>query len=545
LFEDNLLTEQLYRTYEGNLVTTNQLLPPGSANLNGQEIHYYLNVLWRRKSLILLTTIGFFSCVAVIAHNLPNVYRSETVILVDAQQVPSTYVQTTVSTSIQDRLASIGQQVMSPTRLRKMIDKLNLFPELRGKVNDEELIQRMQKATTVDVGGRLSSFKIAYQGENPKQVSEIANELATTFITENLKSREQQFVGTAEFLDAELVETQNKLEAREKQLQSIKSTYVMDLPESKQFHLEALNNLRTQVAASQDRVSRAQQDKMMLQSMSAPPMTVDLDTGGGGASAHSLPLQSQIQKLEAHLSELQTRYGPNFPDVRKSLAELDRLKKKAAAEEAQAPPPPQVESIVLPPKRRNPVLEGQLQKLNQEIEDQTKLQASLQQQIDFHVSKLERVPIFEQQIAGLMRDYDSLRTHYQSLQDKKLSAQMASELEARQKGERFIILDTAPVPDRPFGPNRLLISLASLIAGLAVGIGLAVGLEMLDQTVRSEHEAAHLLGLPVLAGIPQIYTKAEMRSRGMRFFLAALLAAPLSSGLGLLVSVLMKKLGLL
>jgi len=395
------------------------------------------------------------------------------------------------------------------------------------------------------VGGRLSSFKIAYQGENPKQVSEIANELATTFITENLKSREQQFVGTAEFLDAELVETQNKLEAREKQLQSIKSTYVMDLPESKQFHLEALNNLRTQVAASQDRVSRAQQDKMMLQSMSAPPMTVDLDTGGGGASAHSLPLQSQIQKLEAHLSELQTRYGPNFPDVRKSLAELDRLKKKAAAEEAQAPPPPQVESIVLPPKRRNPVLEGQLQKLNQEIEDQTKLQASLQQQIDFHVSKLERVPIFEQQIAGLMRDYDSLRTHYQSLQDKKLSAQMASELEARQKGERFIILDTAPVPDRPFGPNRLLISLASLIAGLAVGIGLAVGLEMLDQTVRSEHEAAHLLGLPVLAGIPQIYTKAEMRSRGMRFFLAALLAAPLSSGLGLLVSVLMKKLGLL
>jgi len=283
----------------------------------------------------------------------------------------------------------------------------------------------------------------------------------------------------------------------------------------------------------------------MLQSMSAPPMTVDLDTGAGGASAHSSPLQSQIQKLEAHLAELQMRYGPSFPDVRKSQAELDRLKKKAAAEEAQAPPPPQVESIVVPPKRKNPVLEGQLQKMNQEIEDQSKLQASLQQQIDFHVSKLERVPIFEQQIASLMRDYDSLRAHYQSLQDKKLSAQMASSLEARQKGERFIILDTAPVPDRPYGPNRLLISLAGLIAGLVAGIGLAIGLEMLDQTVRSEQEAAHLLGLPVLAGIPQIYTQAQMRSRGVRFALAALLAAPLAAGLGLLVSVLGNKLGLL
>jgi succinoglycan biosynthesis transport protein ExoP len=525
-------------------VTTNQPLPAGSSDWSGQDFHRYLDILRRRKSLIILMAIGFFCCVAVIARRLPNVYRSETVILVDAQQVPSTYVQTTVSTSIQDRLATIGQQVMSPTRLQKMIDKLGLFPELRGKVSDEQLIQKIQKSTTVEVGGRLSSFKIAYQGENPEQASEIANELATTFITENLKSREQQFVGTAEFLDAELVETQSKLEAREKQLQAIKSTYIMDLPESKQFHLEALNNLRTQLAASQDRVSRAQQDKMMLQSMSAPPPTVDLDAGMGGATAHSSPLQSQIQKLETHLAELQTRYGPNFPDVRKSQAELDRLKKKAAAEEAAAPPPPQVETPVLPPTRKNPVLEGQLQKLNQEVEDQTKLQASLQQQIDFHVSKLERVPIFEQQIASLMRDYDSLRAHYQSLQDKKLSAQMATELEARQKGERFIILDPAPVPTRPFGPNRLLITFAGLIAGLCAGIGLAVGLEMLDQTVRSEHEAAHLLGLPVLAGIPQIYTVAQTRSRGIRFVLAVLLAAPLSSGLGVCVSVLLRKWGL-
>jgi uncharacterized protein involved in exopolysaccharide biosynthesis len=244
------------------------------------------------------------------------------------------------------------------------------------------------------------------------------------------------------------------------------------------------------------------------------------------------------------LAELQTRYGPNFPDVRKSQAELDRLKKKAAAEEAQAPPPPQVETMVLPPSRKNPVLEGQLQKLNQEIDDQTKIEASLQQQIDFHISKLERVPIFEQQIASLMRDYDSLRVHYQSLQDKKLAAQMASELEARQKGERFIILDPAPIPDRPFGPNRLLISLAGLIAGLCTGVGLAIGLEMLDQTVRSEHEAAHLLGVPVLAGIPQIYTIAQKRSRGMKFVLVALLAAPVSSALGVLLSILMQRLGL-
>jgi polysaccharide chain length determinant protein (PEP-CTERM system associated) len=526
-------------------VTTDQALVSGSRDQGALEIRQYLEILRRRKAIVLLTAIGVFFCTAVIARRLPNVYRSETVILVDAQQVPSNYVQSTVSTSIQDRLATIQQQVMSPTRLKKMIDKLHLFPELRGKVSDEVLIQKVQKSTTVDVGGRYSSFRVAYHGENPRQASEIANELAATFIAENLKAREQQFVGTAEFLDHELQETKAQLETREQQLQSIKRNYVMDLPESKQFHLEALNTLRTQLAASQDRVSRAQQDKAMLQSMSAASPTVDLDSGIPGATGGSSPLQKQIQKLEAHLSELQTRYGPNFPDVRKSQAELDRLRKKAAAEGAQELPQPQVATVVLPPSKKNPVLAAQLQKLNQEIDEQTKLQASLQQQIDFHVSKLERVPIFEQQIAGLMRDYDSLRAHYQNLQDKKLSAQMATELEARQKGERFVILDPAPVPVLPFGPNRILISLGGLIAGLFAGIGLAVTFEMLDQSVRSEYEAAHLLGIPVLAGIPQIYTKAQMRSRKLRFALAAVATAYSSSGLGLLIFFAARKMGLL
>jgi polysaccharide chain length determinant protein (PEP-CTERM system associated) len=422
-----------------------------------------------------------------------------------------------------------------------MIDKLNLFPELRGKTTDEALIQKIQKSTSVEVGGRFSSFKIAYQGENPNQASEIANELAATFISENLKVRQQQFVGTAEFLDNELQDTKSKLEVREQQLQSFKANYVMDLPESKQFHMEALNNLRFQLQASQDRLRRAQQDKMMLQSMmSTNAPTVDLDAGAGGSTTAS-PLQTQIQKLDSHLAELRVRYGPNFPDVRKAQADLDRLKK---TEKAQAPALASVETVQPSAGKRNPVIEAQIQKLNQEIDEQTKVQGPLQQQIDFHVSKLERVPVFEQQIAGLMRDYDSLRAHYQNMLDKKLSAQMASELEARQQGEKFIILDPAPVPSQPFGPNRVLISVAGLVFGLFGGLGLAVALEMMDRSVRSEHEAMHLLGVPVLAGVPQVYTKGQLRSRKIWFTLAAIFTVSFALGLGMLISVITRKLGL-
>jgi len=241
---------------------------------------------------------------------------------------------------------------------------------------------------------------------------------------------------------------------------------------------------------------------------------------------------------------LRTRYGANYPDVRKVQADLDRLKKKEAAEQVQAPTPLQTEPVATSSTKRNPVIEAQLAKLDQEINEQIKLQGPIQQQIEFHLSKLEREPIFEQQIAGLMRDYDALRAHYQSLLDKKLSAQMATELESRQKGERFLILDPASVPERPSGPNRAMISFAGLVFGLLGGIGLAVGIEMMDQSVRSEHEATQLLGVPVIADIPQIYTETQIRSRSVRFALSAFAVAVCSCGLGVLILFVTRRIGL-
>jgi succinoglycan biosynthesis transport protein ExoP len=505
-----------------------------ASRTDGFDIRDYLGIIRRRKAWILLTALSVFVCTAVMAHRLPNIYRSETVILVDAEQVSSAYVASTVSSTIQDRLGTIQLQVMSPAHLKKMVDKLGLYPSLRGRVSDARLARKIEKATAIEVvnpgAGRLSSFKIAFQDESPVVAARVANELAGTFIKENLRARQEQFEGTAEFLDNELQDTKKQLEAKEGELSAVKSTFVADLPEAKQYHVEALAGLRMQMTASQDRIERAQQDKVVIQSMmSSATTTVDLDTDGAGPAAS--PYQIQIQKMETHLAELKGRYGSNFPDVRKTQADLDRLKKQAAVEEAQNPPPPAAEPT---PPKKNPVLEAQLQKLDQEIGDQTKLQADLQRQTDFHVSKLEQAPAFEQKIADLTRDYESLKTHYQTLLDKKLAAQMSTELEERQKGERFTILDPATVPDQPSGPNRMLITFAGLLGGVFGGFGLAMLLEMTDASVRTESKATKLLGSPVLAGIPQVYSASQLRNRKLRFASAAILAVTCSAALGVL-----------
>jgi polysaccharide biosynthesis transport protein len=508
------------------------------------QVRRYLDVAKRRMRAIILPAIGVFLATVVVAMRLPNIYRAETVIMVDPQQVPNIYIPSTVTSSISDRLSTIQQQVLSPSRLQKLIDSTDLYSDLKGRRSNEDLVRSLQSSISVELvsagGSRMSTFRIAFFGRKPNQVAQVANQLAAMFIDENLKVREQQSAGTAEFLDHELQDTKQQLERKEAEVQAVKTRNIMDLPDSKQYHIEILGNLRSQLQASQDRVNRAQQEKLYLQSvMASSHPTVDLDTGAPGSTAS--PRQNEIQKQEARLAELGARYGPNHPDVRRIRKDLEDMRKKDAdnnnVKAGSESPQPRVPTEVLAAEaRKNPVVESQLNKLNDDIKEQTKLQSQLQEQINFHVSKLQQIPVFEQHIAGLMRDYDTMRSHYTNLLDKELSAKMSSALESHAKGERFLILDAATPPRKPFSPHRSLICLTGLIGGLLSGVGIALIMEMSDESVRSEIEATKIAGKPVLAGIPHLISTEQNRQGQLRILGAVLGTAVCSVALGFLIS---------
>jgi uncharacterized protein involved in exopolysaccharide biosynthesis len=233
--------------------------------------------------------------------------------------------------------------------------------------------------------------------------------------------------------------------------------------------------------------------------------TIDLDQQSNTSKSSS---QGQLQKLEMQLKDMQVRYGPNYPDVRKLRNDINQLKAKAESEKTGTDAPdPQVSTPTH--QTRNPVVEAEVNKLDQDIEDQTRVQAELEKQIQYHVGKLQQVPVFEQQIAGLMRDYDSLRNHYNQLQAKKLDAAMAGEMENHEAGERFEVLDEAVTPDGPAGPRRGMMIIGGVFFGLMCGIGVAFLVEVSDESVRHEREAAQIFGKPVLAGIPKITSDKE------------------------------------
>ncbi len=484
----------------------------------------YLEIAKRRKWWIVLSSLGFFLALTVFARRMPDIYRAETVILVDSAQVPDKIVATINTGDIAGRLTTLEQQVLSPTRLKVLVESLGLYPDPTGKKSEEEIIKGVQKSIVVEGvnpgGGKLGAFRIAYSSRNRMEVARVTNQIAQLFITENLRARVDQTQDTAQFLEDRLQDTKRQLDEKDAQLRGIKSRNIMEMPESKPYHMEAMANLRAQVQAIQDKIQQNQRDRSMLQSMmlndqQAP--TIDVDTGAA-ADAGGL-YQTAIQKLESKLMQLRARYGPSHPDVRKTQDEIDHLKARAENElqnDAAVVETPAHADPAHQQKRRNPVLEAQIEKLNEEIQQQNKLLGPLQEQMNYHEAKLEQIPAWEQQITRLQADYDTLKMEYTGLLDKEKAAELSHALEVHQKGEKFEVLDAASTPTNPAAPNRLLISLAGAIVGLLVGIALAALADLNDESVRSEIEAARILGKPVLSGIPLIISEQERRTKRWR-----------------------------
>jgi polysaccharide biosynthesis transport protein len=516
-----------------------------------------LRLIYHRKWLI-LGVFGLISAVtAVIAARLPNVYSSETLIMVDPQKVPDNYVRATVSGDIRNRLGTLKQQILSATRLQKIVDNLNLYAIERKTMAREDVISRMRSNISVsvvsDFGGdqALQAFRIEYSGGDPQLVSQVTNELASLFIEENLKAREQQAEGTSEFLTNQMEETRKTLEDQEAKLKDFRLKHIGEMPEQQSADLQILGQLQSQLQLEGDALNRAEQQKNYTESMVASGQSggvLDLDDGDTtkanmtGLPAAATPANPAAAK-EKQLAELQARgYTENHPDIRRLRKEIERINKTSKesasaasptvisdipAQVAQIPAPPESAKRppVAPPKYVNPVLRTQLTALDAEIAKHKEQVQILSKQVASYQAKLEQIPVREQEITGLVRDYEISKAHYGQLLNSELSAATATQLEVRQKGEKFSILDPAQPAQKPSKPNRTLINAGGSLGGLAMGLFLALATEFLGMSITSADHLTAVSGLPVLEVIPSIETRMDRLVRRRQRLMAAVSGA--------------------
>ncbi len=487
----------------------------------------YFALARRRKFWILFPALAVMITTAVTAWRLPNVYRCTAVILVEPQKVAVGYVAPTVTTGMSERMSTIYQEVTSPTRLRRLIDSMGLYPDVRKREGEQEAVRQMAAAISVEqvtaLGATAAAYRIGYKGSRPNETAQVTNQITAMFIEENLKVREEQSYGTSDFIEGELQKTAQQLQEKAAELAEVRARYGQDLPEGAQFRLQEVAALRQQLHNAEQQITQDQQQKTELQSLaSTTAPTIDADLGATSSAG-----ASQADELQTKLNALRTRYGPNHPDVRKAQAELDQAK----AKEAENPAPKAVTPTAH--KIHNPVIDAQLEQMDQDIEKQKSLVTQLQAAINAQMAALQNVPAYEQKIGFVQRDYDALQDRYKSWLGKKMVAETANAMESREKSERFVILDSAQVPDRPYSPNRPIMIIGGILLGLLVGLGVAVGREALDDSVRNEREAETLLGAQVLSGVPEILNPQQLWNNTLRVCAIAAVTVVVSIGLGI------------
>lgn len=507
------------------------------------NIHDYLAIGLRRKWYILIPLVvcalGSFG----VYKYLPKVYRSTTLILVQPQRVPEAYVRPTVTETVASRLNTIGQEILSRTRLEQVIHEFNLFPELRNKVPMEGLVETMRRSIEVKVQGTprtdrdQNSFSISHEGREPRTVMMVTNKLASLFIEENLKVRELRAEGTSEFIVKELGAVEEQLKKKEADIRLFRERNMGQLPQQLDANLRILERLQQQIKTTSENIRAAQDRNIVIQNQiemlkkreplqTAREVRRDPATGIERLPVERVPddpLVVQLNALKRDLNNARSRYKETHPDVvdlKKKITNLEpRVKeilehqdaeREARAKEVRA----RQEGVVvenLPPPAPDPETQRLLTQYTEqynaaalEAKRLREEETDLKSQINLYQRRIEETPRREEELTLLTRDYDLMKANYQSLLDKKIQSQMAENLERKQQGEQFKILDPARIPVTPIRPDRNRILLIGLAIGLALGVGLTWLKETMDRSFKTVSEVESELGLPVLAAIPNL-----------------------------------------
>src|ERR1035438_3909711 len=509
----------------------------------GFDLQRYLGIVRRRHLHFLAPLLLGWAVVWGASWVLPPKYLSSTLILVEQPTMPKDYVTPNVNDDLQERMQSITQQILSRSRLLRIIDQFNLYDGPHSHPSPDQKVEVMRKDIGIDLvrdeRNRITAFNVSYSSRDPRVAQKITSELTNLFINENLEVRQQQSEDTTQFLEGQLETARKALADQEEKIRQFKGQHVGELPAQVGSNLQILAGLQSQLQTEEDALNTAKQQRVYLEtlvnqyrSLQAAPKTA------GGAPTAGLPaIDAELDKLRAQLADLSSHYTDRHPDVRKlkqQIAETEATRdriipdlkaKKSAPVDPDAAATTSDPSAMTDPTSPMVQLQGQLQSNRAEIANRERAVTDLKAKVIDYQARLNQEPVREQELSDLTRGYEQSKANYDELLKKKNKSAMATSMELLQQGERFRIIDPPSLPVKPEFPNRLKFCGIGLGFGLALGVVVAGAFEMIDDRIYDEKELQELLPVAVISEIPTITAATDEQRERRRLWIGWATAA--------------------
>jgi polysaccharide chain length determinant protein (PEP-CTERM system associated) len=481
-------------------------------------------IVCRRKGLLSAVFLVVLSLAAYLAATLPPVYQSRTLILITPQRLPSSYVGTTVTSTIEQRVKTIAQQILGSASLEPIIRELGLYGRTDREVPMEERVRTFRRKINIVTGrgigrGRpADSFELTFDAESPEKAMQVAGRLSSLFIEENLKVREQQAASTTSFINAEAERLRKDLEIQEAQVNAFRAAYRYELPEQLDANLRMLDQARRELENGLLRLSSLQERKAALEKQisEVEAASTEMSVAEGTSTGLIIPLSSPSETRRNELENLRQKYSDKHPDVVRLKRDIELLE----AREARALPPQQYEgasrptnNAVLPRTSLRDTLSKQLQDLALETESLRSMNGKLRQQIAIYQTRVDNAPVRAIELSKTSRNYDITLGKYKDLLAKRLESELSENMERKQKGEQFQVIDPPTLPTNPVAPNRPRILVIGLLLGLAGAFGSAFLLEKLNLAFNKAEDLEGVIDIPVLAALPAVATRGTILER--------------------------------
>ena len=464
----------------------------------------YLAILKKRWWIVAIPALLLPILAFAASYLVSPQYTSQTLVLVEQQKVPETLVKPVIAEDISARLASMKEQILSRSRLQPILERFNLFAG--DHMNMDDRLELMRKNIDIkpiqsEVAQKYPGFYISFKANEARTAQAVCEEITSMFVSENLRDRSDQTQGTTDFLKQQLDQAKRSLDDQDAKLAKFQQQYVGKLPGQEEGNMNMLNSLNTQLSASTQQIERMQQDKTLMEAILAQQQR---DTATPEAQRIAPQAQqTELQSLLSQEADLTARYTDDYPDVVAIRRKIRDLKH----EMAQAPSPvttSQAAPVTHTDSPDTQRLRLQIKALDLAIAQRKRDQSGTQGQVNVYQERISASPLVQEQYKDLTRDYQQAQAFYDDLLKKTNESRMASDLEHRQQGEQFRVMDAANLPDAPTSPKRPVFAAGGFIFGLALGLGIIGLIEYRNTSVRTERDIWAFTKLPTLATISLI-----------------------------------------